>query len=144
MAGLDHVIPELDRKGLREFGLTTGGIVALLFGLFFPWLLERPFNFLNFPGNWPWVLLIVLGAWGLVAPMSLRPVYSTWMKFGLLMSKVMTPLVMGIVFYLLFAPMGLVMRLFGKDAMHRKFDESATSYRIPSTAAPIKNLEKPF
>ena len=36
-----HSIPELDRKGLREFGLVTGGIVAVLFGLFFPWLLER-------------------------------------------------------------------------------------------------------
>jgi hypothetical protein len=36
-----HVIPELDRKGLRDFGLVTGSIVAVLFGLFFPWLLER-------------------------------------------------------------------------------------------------------
>ena len=39
----EHKIPVLDRKGLREFGLVTGGIIAGLFGLFFPWLIERPF-----------------------------------------------------------------------------------------------------
>ena len=43
-------IPELDRAGLRKFGLTTGAIVALLFGLFLPWL----FDF-GLP-RWPWML----------------------------------------------------------------------------------------
>ena len=50
-----HVIPELDRKGLRDFGLSTGGIVAALFGIFFPWLLERPWPL------WPWIVLGLLG-----------------------------------------------------------------------------------
>ena len=39
----EHTIPELDKKGLREFGLVTGGIVAGLFGLFFPWIFDRAF-----------------------------------------------------------------------------------------------------
>ena len=38
---MNHPIPQLDRKGLREFGLVTGVIVIVLFGLFFPWVLER-------------------------------------------------------------------------------------------------------
>jgi hypothetical protein len=37
---INHKIPELDRKGLREFGLMTGAVVVVIFGLFFPWLLE--------------------------------------------------------------------------------------------------------
>jgi hypothetical protein len=139
MAGDTHTIPELDRKGLRDFGLTTGGIVAVLFGLFFPWLLEIG----SFP-IWPWIVFAVLGSWGLIAPMSLNPVYKIWMRFGLMMSKVMTPLVLGIVFYLMFAPMGFLMRIFGKDSMERKFDDSAPSYRVASRKAPAKNLEKPF
>ncbi len=69
MSSATHGIPELDRKGLREFGLVTGTIVAVLFGLFFPWLLERAFPL------WPWVVFGVLGAWALVAPLSLRPLY---------------------------------------------------------------------
>lgn len=137
MAAVVHAIPELDRKGLREFGLTTGGIVAVLFGLLFPWLLERP------SPRWPWVIFAVLAVWGLAAPLTLRPVYRGWMRFGLLMSRVTTPLIMGIVFYLVVTPMAVVRRLAGKDSLARRFDKSP-SYRVPSRKAPIKNLEKPF
>ena len=35
-----HVIPELDKKGLRQFGLMAGGFVIGIFGLLFPWLKE--------------------------------------------------------------------------------------------------------
>ena len=137
----EHTIPELDKKGLREFGLVTGGIVAGLFGLFFPWLLDRAFP-AEFP-VWPWVLFAVLGTWGLVAPESLRPVYRGWMKFGLMLSRITTPIIMGLVFYLMITPFGLVRRVFGKDAMARKF-EDLVSYRVPSRKAPAKNLERPF
>jgi MFS family permease len=133
-----HPIPALDRKGLREFGLVTGGIVAVLFGLFFPWLLDRP------SPRWPWVIFGVLAVMGLAVPMALGPVYRTWMKFGLLMSRIMTPLIMGIVFFLTVTPMALLMRLLGKDYMARKLDRSAASYRVPSSATPPKRLEKPF
>lgn len=132
------VIPELDRKGLREFGLTTGGIVAVLFGLFFPWLLERP------TPPWPWILCAVLVALGLAVPTALGPVYRVWMRFGHLMSKVTTPIIMGAVFYIAVTPLGLVMRLAGKDGMLRKFDKAANTYRVPSKAAPANRLEKPF
>ena len=88
-----HEIPELDRKGLRDFGLVTGAIFVALFGLFFPWLLE-----LNIP-TWPWVLGSILAVWGLAAPATLRPLYRAWMKLGLMLSKITTPIVLGIVFF---------------------------------------------
>ncbi len=134
----EHKIPELDRKGLREFGLVTGGIIAVLFGLFFPWLIERPIP------RWPWVIFGVLAVLGLAAPLALKPVYHWWMRFGLLMSRITTPLIMGIVFYLVITPMGLVMRLAGKDYMARRLHGQAQSYRIKSEATPPKRLEKPF
>jgi hypothetical protein len=46
-----HSIPELDARGLRQFALTTGGIVAGLFGLLLPWLFDA--NCLTGPGSWP-------------------------------------------------------------------------------------------
>jgi hypothetical protein len=123
MTMAEHEIKELDAKGLREFALTTGGIVAVLFGLFFPWFLERPIP------RWPWG--------------TLRPVYIGWMKLGLLLSKVTTPIVMGLVFYVVITPMGLIRRATGNDSLSRTFDQSA-SYRVPSPKPPAKNLEKPF
>ncbi len=130
-------IKELDARGLRNFALTTGGIVVLVFGLLVPWLLG------HFIPRWPWVIGGVLVVMGMTVPAALQPVYRNWMKFGLLMSKVTTPLVMGVAFYTVLTPMGLIRRLLGMDSLARKFD-SSTSYRVASRKAPTKNLEKPF
>ena len=133
-----HAIAPIDRKGLREFGLLTGAIVAALFGLFFPWLLERSIPL------WPWIIAAVLGGWGIIAPDSLRPVYNGWMKFGLLLSKITTPLILGVVFYLVIMPIGLLMRLFRHDPMARKLEKNASSYRVASPEVPKENVERPF
>jgi len=133
-----HSIPELDRKGLREFGLVTGAVVAGLFGLVFPWVLERAFPL------WPWVVLATLGGWALAAPNTLRPVYKIWMQFGLLLSRVTTPIVMGAIFVLIVVPVGLAMRLAKRDPMCREFDRACESYRVPSERPPKDNLERPF
>ncbi|MEH6515144.1 MAG: SxtJ family membrane protein [Halioglobus sp.] len=150
-----HKIPALDRKGLREFGVATGLIIIGLFGFFFPWMFSgiKLFHTYDFWGalgspatalRWPFMLGSLLVAWGLVAPMSLNGVHRNWMKFGLVMSSVMTPLIMGVVFYFVFVPVGLVMKILGKDSMARKRDTNAETYRIISKDNPIKNLEKPF
>ena len=138
MAASSHDIPELDRKGLREFGLVTGGIIAALFGLFFPWLLDSGIPL------WPWAVGGGLALWALVAPASLRPVYYGWMRLALLLSRITTPIILGIVFFLVILPFGLVMRLMGRDPMARRFDEAAKSYRIPSSKESPERMEKPF
>ncbi|HNP64632.1 MAG TPA: SxtJ family membrane protein [Woeseiaceae bacterium] len=135
---MDHSIPELDTKGLRNFGVTTGFMIALLFGVAFPWFLG-----IDIP-LWPWVIFAVLALLGVVVPNSLRFVYFVWMRFGLLMSRVMTPLVLGIVFFGLVLPMGIVMRLIRPDPMNRKLDDAAESYRVNSVKATRENLERPF
>ena len=139
----EHVIPELDRKGLREFGLVTGGIVAVLFGLFFPWLLDRPIAIWPLQPLWPWVIFGVLGAMGLIVPMALNPVYKVWMRFGLLMGRIMTPLIMSIVFYLVITPVGLFRKVFATDSLARKFEDNET-YRVVSKKPSVKNLERPY
>jgi hypothetical protein len=147
MAGDAHAIPELDRKGYREFGLVTGAIVVGLFGIAIPFIfgLNYPRWPAAWPLSWPWLILYVLGGLALVAPMALKPVYKVWMKFGLFMGAyIMTPLIMFVVFFTLFMPMGLIMRLFGKDLLSKKLDDSADTYRVPSATPPTKNLEKPF
>jgi len=133
-----HHIPHLDRKGLREFGLVTGGMFAGLFGLFFPWLLGLAYPL------WPWIIFAVLGSAGLLIPEALRPVHYGWMRFALLISKVTTPLILAVVFFLVFTPIGLLMKIFGKDAMRRKIDDTIDSYRVASKGSTREDLEKPF
>jgi hypothetical protein len=133
-----HDIPERDRAGLREFGWVTGSAIAGIFGLLLPWL----FGF-SYP-LWPWIVGGVLTLWALVAPDSLAPVYRGWMRFALLLNRVTTPVIMGVVFFVVFTPVALVKRLVGSDAMARKFDRSAASYRVPSKKAPRENMKRPF
>ncbi len=133
-----HSIPDLDSKGLREFGLTTGAIVLVLFGGLLPWVFEFTYPV------WPWVVGAVLGLWAVLAPATLKPVYRLWMRLGLLLSRVTTPLIMGLVFFVIILPAGLLMRLFGKDPMARGFDDEASSYRVASRDAPKDHMEKPF
>jgi hypothetical protein len=135
---IDHIIPELDRKGLREFGLTTGAVVVAIFGLFFPWLLE-----LDWP-VWPWVIAAPLWFLALIHPLSLRRIYRVWMRFGLLASRIMTPLVLGIVFFVMISPMAMIRRLMGKDPMQRALDPNKKSYRVQSIKSPKEKLERPF
>ena len=132
------IIPELDRKGLRDFGVVTGSIVAGLFGLALPWLFE-----LTYP-LWPWAVFVVLAVWGVALPETLRPVYRIWMRFGLLLSKVTTPLIMGVVFFLLIVPVAFALRLLRWDAMNRVFEPEVDSYRVESASASRESLEKPF
>lgn len=132
-----HDIPEIDSPGLRRFAFTMAAIVAVLFGLFFPWLLERPIP------RWPWIFAALFVTWGLAAPATLRPVYRGWMRFGLLLNKVTSPLIMGIVFYLVVTPMGLIWRLFG-SSLPKSLDKSSATYRKHSEKSRPEDLERPF
>ena len=66
------------------------------------------------------------------------------MRFGILLSKITTPLIMGVIFFLLITPFGFVLRLAGKDSLSRKYEESAPSYRVKSIKPEKESLEKPF
>jgi hypothetical protein len=133
-----HDIPELDDKGLRRFALVTGGLLIALFGAVLPWLFEFPYPL------WPWGLGGALGLWGVVAPASLNPVYRAWMKFGLILNRITTPIVLGIVFFLVILPIALVLRLSGRDPMARTFDDASETYRITRSAAAKSSVERPF
>lgn len=132
-----HQIPELDAKGLRNFALVTSAIIVGLFGLLLPWLLD-----LGWP-LWPWVLAAVLAGVGVLVPNALRPVYRGWMRFGMVLNRITTPILLGLVFFLLITPFGLIRQLFAKDSMARKLDDRAT-YRVPSVKRSAKSMEKPF
>lgn len=60
----------------------------------------------------------------------LTPLNRAWMAFGMLLNKIVSPLVLGIIYFGVFTPTGVVMRLFGRDAMARTYDPAAPTYWI--------------
>ena len=69
----------------------------------------------------------------LVYPRLLGPLNRLWLKFGLLLYKVMNPLILGLLFFVTIMPIGLVMRAFGKDFLRLRLDRTAKSYWIDRT-----------
>ncbi len=83
--------------------------------------------------SWPiWAgVASVLAAVTLLVPGILAPLNRLWMRVGMLLSRVMTPLVMAILFYGTVLPTGLIMRLLGKDPLRLKWEHNTASYWIP-------------
>ncbi len=67
----------------------------------------------------------------IVRPTLLSGANKLWMKLSLLLSRVMNPLVIALMFYVVFVPVGLILRALGKDTLRLKPDKKALSYWIP-------------
>jgi hypothetical protein len=83
-----------------------------------------------------WIALSIAAAFGLIAitaPWLLRPLNYIWFRFGLLLHSVVSPLVMGGVFFLCVVPMGVIMRLLGKNLLSLERQPDLASYWIVRT-----------
>ena len=81
---------------------------------------------------WSLIISIVFLFLGLVNSKILNPLNKMWFKFGIFLGKIVSPLVMGIIFFLVVTPIGLLMRLLNKDLLNIKFNDN-TSYWIEKT-----------
>ncbi|WP_395667054.1 SxtJ family membrane protein [Methylocella sp.] len=111
----------------RNFGLTF----AAVFGLFGLWPVVRHHD----PR---WLLLVAAAAFlvvALAAPRLLGPLNRAWFKFGLLLSRIVSPIVMGLMFYGGVTPLGWIMRKRGADLLRLKLDPSAGTYWIERGAS---------
>jgi hypothetical protein len=122
---------------LRKFGLITGGMLILFFDILIPWIWGFAMPL------WPLIVAGVLAAMALIYPRSLGPVYTVWMRFADVLGWINTRIILGVIFFRIFFPFGMLMRLFN-DPMRRKMDPSADSYRITSNPTKPENMERPF
>lgn len=76
------------------------------------------------------VLAGVFLAVALVRPSLLHEVNQAWTKLGLLLSKIINPVVMTVLFFLVFAPVGILLRMLGKDPLRLKLDRQTKTYWI--------------
>jgi len=84
-------------------------------------------------GGLRWWSLGVAGAFVVVAiavPRVLAVPNRLWLKLGLLLGKVVSPIALGVLFYLVFMPIGMLMRLFGKDPLKLRREAAATTYWV--------------
>ena len=108
-----------DLKSLRKFGMTMG-IALLAVAVFIIMRRHDPQPAL--------LIALIFFILGIAAPILLKPLYIAWMRFAYLLGWVNTRLLLAIIFYLVFTPIGLVMRLCGVDPLKRKINKKEKSY----------------
>ena len=79
---------------------------------------------------WSLIISLIFLFLGLLNSKILSPLNKIWFKFGIILGKIISPLVMGIIFFLVVTPIGLLMRLFKKDILSLKFDKNSQTYWI--------------
>lgn len=79
---------------------------------------------------WAAAVALAFGLLTLFAPNLLRPLNFIWFKFGMLLGAIVAPLVMMVIFYIVMTPIGLTMRLAGKDPLRLKKNTGKDSYWI--------------
>ena len=106
----------------RSFGILFF-LVFLGFGL---WPLTKEMS----PNIYLIIISVIFLILGLLDSKLLSPLNNLWIKFGEILGKVIAPIVMAVVYFLILTPISLLVRLFGKDLIEMKFNNNVKSYWI--------------
>lgn len=127
---------DVSKADLRKFGIGLAVLLPLLFYVILPWIFGLGRSL------WPWVagggVLLV----AVLFPVGLWPVYKALMWIAVPLGRFNSFLLLSLVYFVMVVPMGLIMRLLGKDPIPKKFDPSASTYRRKSSES--TSLEVPF
>ena len=113
---------KLDKSNLKKFGITMGIACLVITVLIF---IRHRHSIL--PSS---IICAIFFIFAFTIPSILKPIYVSWMRLAFILAWINTRLILFIVFYLIFTPLGLVMRLFGADLLERKIDKRKDSYWI--------------
>ena len=126
------------KKDLRSFGFTIGIILLLVAAFLFYREKESFQTFLYIAG-------VFIGL-ALILPSMLKPIYIVWMTFAVILGWFMTRVILSLLFYVIITPIGLVLRIFGKDFLELKKQAVQGSYwnQRDSNLEKNQNYEKQF
>ena len=113
----------------RSFGIVFF-VVFLLIALY-------PFTYNGELRIWSLTVSLIFLFLGVLNSKFLTPFNKLWFKFGLLLGRIISPVIMGLIFFFVVTPIGLVMRMFKKDLLNLKFNKNKT-YWINKTGPKSK------
>ena len=93
---------------------------------------------------WALVVAAIFTAAAFFFPVALKALNLIWYKFGLLLHKTVNPIIMGLLFYVTIMPIGLIMRMSGKDILNLRIDKSAATYWITRSSPEPNSLRNQF
>ncbi len=118
-------------RDIRIWALLLSGIFGVIGAVqFLIWHHERAASIF-------WILAVVILVPGLFFPVILKPVYRLWLKFAAVLAWFNTRLILGLTFFLVFTPIGILLKLLRKDLIGEKWDAQAASYWIERKKVPF-------
>jgi hypothetical protein len=130
LAREDEIVGPSDRR----FGLTLAGVAAVIGMVRFA--LGHAY------AGWWFGAALVLALFALFWTMPLRPLNRLWLQLGLILYRVVNPVVMALLFYSTVVPIGLVMKLCGKDPLRLGRAPEATTYWLAREPGPAPETMK--
>ena len=106
----------------RSFGIVFF-IVFLLLALY-------PLTYNGAIRVWSAIISLIFLVLGLLNSKILAPLNKLWFKFGIFLGKIISPLIMGIIFFLVVTPIGLIMRILGKDILNLKNNKNQSYWIV--------------
>mgnify|MGYP001389127670 FL=1 len=113
----------------RSFGVVF--FVVFLLIAFYPLLNNNEIRL------WSLIVSVLFLILGILNSKILSPLNKIWFKFGLLLGKIISPIIMGVIFFLVVTPIGFIMKLLGKDLINLKFNNEK-SYWIQKSGPKSK------
>ena len=129
----------VDTKTLRNFGASVG-TVCLLIGA----LASYKGN-LDMAAAWCALGAMLSGA-ALLQPHSLQRAHRLWMKLAIGLGYINTRVILGLLFYVVLAPVGIVLRMMGKDLLDQELEPKARSYwkTMPKAGEAVDHYSNPY
>ena len=126
----------------KKIKVSSNKSFGIVFSIFF--LFISIYLFLNEYPTYYWSLFVsvIFLLLGLMNSKILSPLNLLWFKFGLLLGKIVSPFVMGIIFFVVVTPISILLKIFGKDVLNLKFNNNKT-YWIDKNG-PKSNMKKQF
>ncbi len=112
------MIKEKNKSSNRSFGIVFF-LLFLIIGIY-------PIFNANDLRLWSLIVSLIFLILGLTNSKILTPLNSIWFKFGIILGKIFSPIVMAAIFFLVVTPTGLIMRLFRKDILNLRFNKKDT------------------
>lgn len=125
------------RAQLRSFVLLMGGVFLVI--ALWPFLLRG-----ETIQMWAGFVAALFGVPSLACPSCLEPVHRSWMKIGEKLGWINSRIILGIMYFGVFTPMALIIRLLGKRPLQLHYDPDADIYRVPKHTRDPKHVLKSF
>ncbi len=111
-------------KNSEDIKISSNRSFGIVFFIVFLIIALYPLTYGGEIRLWSLVISLIFLTLGLLNSKILSPLNKIWFKFGIFLGKIVSPLIMGIIFFLVVTPIGLIMRLLGKDVLNLKYDKN--------------------